>query len=180
MRVRWLGDALLEASESARYYRSKSPDLGAAFLAEVRGRIAYALRFPKAGTQTATAAGFDVRRLLFERFEYALVFVQLDSEVVIVAVHHQHRKQFSVPEPDRDGRCAGGDEAVARPPPKEARRASQVRPHASRRARNAALPGGDVVTVPGLLVFRWVGGGSCANKTGSTIAMTSRGSTLLA
>jgi len=92
MRVRWLGDARLEASESARYYRSKSPELGAAFLAEIRGRIAYALRFPEAGAQTAAAAGLDVRRVLFERFEYALVFVRLDGELVIVAVHHQHRK----------------------------------------------------------------------------------------
>jgi hypothetical protein len=30
--------------------------------------------------------------MLFERFEYALVYALLEHELLIVAVHHQHRR----------------------------------------------------------------------------------------
>lgn len=92
MRVRWLKEARVETADSARFYRERDPDLGAALVAEVQARIDHALRFPEASTRVPRTPGFHVRRLLFERFEYALVFVLLEDELVIVAVHHQHRR----------------------------------------------------------------------------------------
>lgn len=92
MRIRWLPDARLEMAESVRFYREQAPDLGIALVAEVRGRLDFALRFPEGGTRVPRTKDFHVRSLLLDRFEYVIVYALLDDELLIVAVHHQHRR----------------------------------------------------------------------------------------
>ena len=80
----------IEAADSARFDREKDPDLGAALIAEVQERIRFAVQFPEASVRLPRTPGFHVRRLLLERFEYALVFALLENELVMISVHHQH------------------------------------------------------------------------------------------
>lgn len=92
MRTRWLKEARLEAADSARFYRDIDSELGASLIADLRERISYAAQFPEAGARVPRTKDVHVRRLLLERFRYAVVFALLDAELVIVAVHHQRRK----------------------------------------------------------------------------------------
>lgn len=34
----------------------------------------------------------DVRRFLTDRFPYAVVLARLEDDLVVIALHHQHRK----------------------------------------------------------------------------------------
>jgi hypothetical protein len=49
VRIRWLQDARLEAAKSAHYYRDKDAELGPAFTAEIRARLAFVKQFPETG-----------------------------------------------------------------------------------------------------------------------------------
>ena len=57
MRVRWLKEARIEAADSARFYREKDPDLGAALIAEVQERIRFAVQFPSCMTKKRRKPG---------------------------------------------------------------------------------------------------------------------------
>ena len=90
--IRWLDEALLEAEETARYYAEIDIDLGGDLWSQVRKQIALYDRFPGAGVRVERVADVDVRRFLTNRFPYAVVLARLEDELVVIALHHQHRK----------------------------------------------------------------------------------------
>ncbi|MCB9662365.1 MAG: hypothetical protein H6726_32295 [Sandaracinaceae bacterium] len=90
--VRWLDEALLEAEETARYYAEIDIDLGDDLWSQVRTQIALCDRFPRAGVRVERVADVDVRRFLTDRFPYAVVLARLEDELVVIALHHQHRR----------------------------------------------------------------------------------------
>ena len=92
MRIRWLQEARLEAAKSTHYYQAKDPELGTVFAGEIRERLAFVKQFPEAGFRLPRTTGNHVRRVLVDRFKYAIVFALFESEIVVVAVHHQHRR----------------------------------------------------------------------------------------
>jgi hypothetical protein len=54
--------------------------------------LAFVKQFPETGFRMPRTKDIHVRRVLIDRFEYAIVFALLEDEIVIVAVHHQHRR----------------------------------------------------------------------------------------
>jgi hypothetical protein len=92
MRIRWLQEARLEAAKSAHYYQAKDPELGPIFTAEIRERLAFVKQFPETGFRLPRTKDIHVRRVLVDRFKYAIVFALFQGGIVVVAVHHQHRR----------------------------------------------------------------------------------------
>jgi plasmid stabilization system protein ParE len=90
--LRWVEDALLEAEQAAAYYADIDLVLAEDWWDRLREQVALADRFSKTGMPVASVEDADVRRYLFSRFSYAIVLALAPEEVVIVAVHHQHRK----------------------------------------------------------------------------------------
>ena len=86
-RFRLLHDALLEVLEALRYYRSQAPNLGAAFIQEVKAAILDVAENPE---QWAVVRP-PVRRRLVHRFPYSIVYRIDPEEIVVVAVMHMHR-----------------------------------------------------------------------------------------
>ena len=85
-------EARLEAVKSAHYYQAKATELGPIFIADIRERLAFVKQFPETGLRLRRTKDIHVRRVLVDRFKYAIVFALFQSEIVVVAVHHQHRR----------------------------------------------------------------------------------------
>ena len=49
-------------------------------------------RFPGAGVSVERVADVDVRRFLTDRFPYVVVLARLEDELIVIALHHQHRE----------------------------------------------------------------------------------------
>ena len=88
MRVRILVEAAAVIDAAASFYNDQSPGLGAEFAIEVRSGLARILKHPKAWA----LMGRRVRRYRLNRFPYGLVYAPLDTEILIIAVMHLHRK----------------------------------------------------------------------------------------
>ncbi|WP_018293521.1 type II toxin-antitoxin system RelE/ParE family toxin [Mariprofundus ferrooxydans] len=86
--VRFLAPAEEEMSASARYYEQQFPGLGHRFLVEVARVIASIKAHPDAGLPLDA----NTRRKLLRHFPYALLYRTRPTEIIIVAVMHQHRK----------------------------------------------------------------------------------------
>jgi len=86
--VRFLAPAEEEMNASAQYYEQQLPGLGHRFLGEVAHAIDAIKTYPDSG---APFAG-NYRRKLFRHFPFALLYRIEPTEIVIVAVMHQHRK----------------------------------------------------------------------------------------
>ena len=92
LRVRWLDEALLEAEEAARHYAEIDSALGEDLWSQVRKQMTLCEGFPGAGARVGRVADIDVRRFLTDRFPYAVVLARLQDELIVIALHHQHRK----------------------------------------------------------------------------------------
>lgn len=91
--VRLSPEAVAEVAEAAEWYAVKRPGLEAEFLAEVE-RI-----LPLIDTSPALfprlldlPADLGIRRALLPRFPYSVIFVDLGTEVRILAVAHAKRQ----------------------------------------------------------------------------------------
>ena len=91
--VRFDEAALDELFEAAAWYDAQQRGLGRQFLDELGDLI------PRIGARPAAFArlpeissDLEIRRALLRRFPYAVVFIELEREVRVVAVEHSKRR----------------------------------------------------------------------------------------
>jgi len=83
-------EARAELREAAHWYEAARPGLGVEFTLEVDRALE---RIAEAGRNFPTVAGTeDVRRVLLERFPYAVVFVVGDNRATVISVAHGRRR----------------------------------------------------------------------------------------
>lgn len=88
MEVRFLDVARQEFDETVEYYNTESQGLGDQFLFEVLSSLERIKQFPQAWhpfTQNS-------RRCRIRRFPYGITYQILESEILIVALAHLHRR----------------------------------------------------------------------------------------
>jgi len=88
MRFRLLDAALNELRGTTRHYRKIRPELGVKFKDAVMSAFDRIEMWPLSGTK----ADGNVRICRLKRFPYGLVYVSRETEIVIVAVMHLHRR----------------------------------------------------------------------------------------
>ncbi len=88
MEIRLLDVAQQELDEAVEYYNVESPGLGDQFLLEGLAAFERIRQFPKAWHPYTD----DTRRYQMRRFPYGIVYQILESEILIVAVAHMHRR----------------------------------------------------------------------------------------
>ena len=88
MDVRFLEVAQQELDETVEYYNMESSGLGDQFLLEVLSSLERVRKFPEAW-QSFTE---DSRRCQTHRFPYGITYQTLESERLVVAVAHLHRR----------------------------------------------------------------------------------------
>jgi plasmid stabilization system protein ParE len=86
--VRFLELAELELDQAIRWYGDQAPGLGDAFLIEVLAAADRIARFPEAWHPL----GSGVRRCRLSRFPYGLIYIIDESDVLVLAVAHLHRR----------------------------------------------------------------------------------------
>lgn len=79
-----------ELFAAAEYYEAASPGLGAEFVEDVERAVGRLSTFPKHGSPYVS----DTRRIILRRFPFDIVYLESDSELLIVAVAHQARRPF--------------------------------------------------------------------------------------
>jgi plasmid stabilization system protein ParE len=88
MEIRFLEIAQIELDETIEYYNNESVGLGDAFLLEVLNAIERIKLFPEAWHPFSS----HTRRCQLHRFPYGIIYQILDTEILIVAIAHLHRK----------------------------------------------------------------------------------------
>ncbi len=91
--VRIHAAAAEEAAEAAAWYESESPGLGADFERAIDAALDLLEQdiVPLVSVPGA-AGGRGVKRLLLRRFPYAVVVVERQTEIVVIAFAHQARR----------------------------------------------------------------------------------------
>lgn len=88
MSVRLLQSAQAELEDAIAWYASQAPGLGDAFLIETLKTLKLIEQYPKAWHPLTQ----QVRRCRLRRFPYSVVYAQEGSDLLVLAVAHQHRK----------------------------------------------------------------------------------------
>ncbi len=88
MEIRLLDVAQQELDEAVEYYNAESPGLGDQFLVEALAAFERIRLFPKAWHPYTE----NTRRCQTRRFPYGIAYQILESEILIVAVAHMHRR----------------------------------------------------------------------------------------
>jgi plasmid stabilization system protein ParE len=88
MSVRLLESAQAELDDAIAWYASQAPGLGDAFLIETLKTLKLIEQYPKAWHPLTQ----HVRRCRLRRFPYSVIYAQDGSDLLVVAVAHQHRK----------------------------------------------------------------------------------------
>lgn len=87
MRARYLSPAEWEMVQAARYYEARVQGLGFDFLSEINRVVKSIEDQPEA---SPIIKGL-IRRRIIRRFPYAILYQIDQTEIVILAVMHQHR-----------------------------------------------------------------------------------------
>lgn len=86
-------EAVAELAEAASWYETRQSGLAIRFLQEIdQARYAIQSRplsFPRLAN---TAGDLEIRRALLPRFPYAVVFLELPTEIRVLAVAHAKRR----------------------------------------------------------------------------------------
>ncbi len=91
--VRLAREALAELSDAAAWYESQRPGLAEDFLDEFEAVLRLIETRPASFPRLLDAApDLNIRRALLERFPYSAVFIELSTEIRIVAVAHLRRR----------------------------------------------------------------------------------------
>jgi plasmid stabilization system protein ParE len=86
-------EAEKELAFADSWYEARRPGLGGDFVAAVRTASQRIARRPKQYRLVpGVSRSLSVRRCLLRRFPYALVFVELEHEIRVLAVAHLHRR----------------------------------------------------------------------------------------
>jgi plasmid stabilization system protein ParE len=88
MNVRFLTLAQKEADEAFVWYEEKAKGKGREFLDELDRVVRLVKVYPLA----SPAIEQEIRRCLFARFPYSLVYGIDDQMIVIIAIAHSHRE----------------------------------------------------------------------------------------
>jgi plasmid stabilization system protein ParE len=88
MSVRLLESAQVELDDAIAWYASQAPGLGDAFLIETLKTFKLIEQYPKAWHPLTQ----QVRRCRLRRFPYSVIYAQEGSDLLVLAVAHQHRK----------------------------------------------------------------------------------------
>jgi plasmid stabilization system protein ParE len=88
MSVRLLESAQVELDDAIAWYASQAPGLGDAFLIETLKTLKLIEQYPKAWHPLTQ----QVRRCRLRRFPYSVIYAQEGSDLLVLAVAHQHRK----------------------------------------------------------------------------------------
>jgi plasmid stabilization system protein ParE len=88
--LRFDDEAVEEMDAAAEWYEARRENLGLEFIAEIR----QALIAIANGPHTWPVVGEDprARRFVLRRFPYAIIYIQLDAEIRILAVAHSSRE----------------------------------------------------------------------------------------
>ena len=85
-------EAVPELIEAASWYETRQPGLAVKFLQEIdqaqHAIQSRPLSFPRLAN---TAVDLEIRRALLPRFPYALVFLELQTEIRVLAIAHAKR-----------------------------------------------------------------------------------------
>jgi len=88
MSVRLLESAQAELDDAIAWYASQAPGLGDAFLIETLKTLKLIEQYPKAWHPLTQ----QIRRCRLRRFPYSVIYAQEGSDLLVLAVAHQHRK----------------------------------------------------------------------------------------
>lgn len=88
MSIRLLEPAQTELDEAIAWYAGQAPGLGDAFLIETLKALQLINRFPQAWHPLTPR----IRRCRLRRFPYSVIYTQDDSDLLVLAIAHQHRK----------------------------------------------------------------------------------------
>ena len=88
MSVRLLESAQAELDDAIAWYASQAPGLGDAFLIETLKTLKLIEQYPKAWHPLTQ----QISRCRLRRFPYSVVYAQEGSDLLVLAVAHQHRK----------------------------------------------------------------------------------------
>ncbi len=92
-RVRFEDEAEGEYRLSGRYYEERREHLGIEFFDAVDATIDHILELPRAGALVPRMpADLPVRRRAVTRFPYHVVYIEIDTDIRIIAIAHDHRK----------------------------------------------------------------------------------------
>jgi plasmid stabilization system protein ParE len=91
--VRLFPEAVAELAEAAEWYAGRRPGLELDFLDQVERILLVIERSPASFPRLLDLpADLGIRRALVPRFPYAVVFVEFDTEVTVLAVAHAKRR----------------------------------------------------------------------------------------
>jgi plasmid stabilization system protein ParE len=88
MEIRLLDVAQQELDEAVEYYNAEVPGLGDQFLLEALSAFDRIKQFPKAWHPYTQST----RRCQTRRFPYGIVYEILESEILVIAIAHMHRR----------------------------------------------------------------------------------------
>jgi len=91
--VRLAAEAVDELAEVAGWYRGRRPGLDVEFLAEVERVLPLIESAPTAFSRLLDLLpDLQIRRALLPRFPYAMIFMDLGTEIRVLAVAHAKRR----------------------------------------------------------------------------------------
>ncbi len=88
MKIRFLTPAQWEVNDAVQWYNEQRPGLGTEFLDQLDMAIRRVAAFPESFTEIEGG----LRRCVFSRFPYGLIYGIDKDTIVIVAVAHLHRE----------------------------------------------------------------------------------------
>jgi plasmid stabilization system protein ParE len=88
MIIRFLSLADQEVADAVRWYEEQSEGLGRAFLDDLDRVVRLIRTYPLIAVQIEP----EIRRFLFARFPYSLIYGIDHETIVVIAVAHQHRE----------------------------------------------------------------------------------------
>jgi plasmid stabilization system protein ParE len=88
MEIRFLSLANREVDDAVNWYEARESDLSSEFLDELDRVVRLVRRYPYAGSQVVP----EIRRFLFTRFPYSLIYGVDEKTIVVIAVAPQHRE----------------------------------------------------------------------------------------
>lgn len=91
--LRFDDEATEEMNAAAEWYEARRENLGIEFVAEVRQALATIASTPETWTLIPEVdERLGVRRFLLRRFPYAVVYLDLPSELRVLAIAHMSRE----------------------------------------------------------------------------------------
>jgi plasmid stabilization system protein ParE len=81
-------EASIELVETVAFYDKRQTGLGVAFIAEFEKCMRLIQQYPDSGRHSGT----HFRRVLTNRFPYAVIYVEREEEFLVVAIAHTSRR----------------------------------------------------------------------------------------